>query len=67
MAYTGRSWVAYIERLRVVHIERPWVAYIERLPVVHIGRLWVAHTRRSRMDQYNPVNDKAPSGAEIRP
>ena len=41
MAYTGR----------------PWVVYIERLRVAHIGRLRVAHTRRSCMDHYNPVND----------
>jgi hypothetical protein len=65
MVYTKRSWVVYIGRLRVAHIERLWVAHIERLRVAHIERLWVAyierlrvaHTMRSRMDHYNPVND----------
>ena len=43
IAFFAQS-VAYIERLRVVHIGRPYLAYTRRLWVVHIGRLRMAHT-----------------------
>jgi len=73
MVYTGRSWVVYIGRLQVAHIERLWVAntmrlwvaHIERLRVANTMRLWVANTMRSRMDHYNPVNDKRTISIDI--